>query len=79
MLDRLTQDTRLLRLTTPAGTAQLLAECVRGEEAIGRPFAFDISALSTDAAIPLKSLAGQPVLLELLTAEKAATAAFSRT
>jgi len=69
MLDRLTQDTRLLRLTTPAGAAQLLAECVRGEEAIGRPFAFDISALSTDAAIPLKSLAGQPALLELLTAD----------
>ena len=68
MLDRLTQDTRLLRLTTPQGAAQLLVECVRGEEAIAKPFVFDISTLSTDAAIPLKSLLGQPALLELVTA-----------
>ena len=68
MLDRLTQDTRLLRLTTPQGAAQLLVECVRGEEAIGKPFVFDVSTLSTDAAIPLKSLLGQPALLELVTA-----------
>jgi len=68
MLDRLTQDTRLLRLTTPQGAAQLLVECVRGEEAIGKPFTFDISTLSTDASIPLKSLLGQPALLELVTA-----------
>ena len=67
MLDRLTQDTRLLRLTTPDGNASLLAECVRGEEAISKLFAFDISALSTDATIPLKSLIGQAVLLELVT------------
>jgi type VI secretion system VgrG family protein len=65
MLDRLTQDTRLLRLTAPA---QLLAECVRGEEAIGKPYSFEISALSPDAAIPLKSLIGQAVLLQLVTA-----------
>lgn len=68
MLDRLTQDTRLLRLTTPEGSAQLLVECVRGEEAIGKPFVFDISTLSTDADIPLKSLIGQPALLQLVTA-----------
>ncbi|MGW8391055.1 type VI secretion system Vgr family protein [Pseudoduganella sp. HUAS MS19] len=68
MLDRLTQDTRLLRLTTPQGAAQLLVECVRGEEAIGKPFVFDISTLSADAKIPLKSLLGQPALLELVTA-----------
>jgi len=67
MPDCLTQDTRLLRLTTPAGAGQLLAECVRGEEAIGKPFVFEIAALSTDAGIPLKSLIGQPVLLELQT------------
>ena len=73
MLDRLTQDTRLLRLTTPQGAAQLLVECVRGQEAIGQPFSFDISTLSTDAAIPLKSLLGQPALLELVTAGGPAT------
>lgn len=65
MLDRITQDTRLLRLTT---CAPLIVECVRGEEAIGKPFVFDISTLATDAAIPLKTLIGQPALLELVTA-----------
>lgn len=65
MLDRIAQDTRLLRLTTPA---PLLVECVRGEEAIGMPFSFEISTLSTDAEIPLKTLIGQPALLELVTA-----------
>lgn len=65
--NRFTQDTRLLRLTTPAG-ADLLAECVRGEEAISRGYTFRIDALSPDAHIPLKSLLGQPALLQLLTA-----------
>ena len=65
--NRFTQDTRLLRLTTPAG-ADLLAECVRGEEAISRGYTFQIDALSPDAHIPLKSLLGQPALLQLLTA-----------
>jgi type VI secretion system secreted protein VgrG len=63
---RFMQDTRLLRLTTPAG-ADLLAECVRGEEAISRGYTFKIDALSVDAHIPLKSLLGQPALLQLLT------------
>ena len=64
---RFTQTTRLLRLTTPAG-ADLLAECVRGEEAISRGYTFKIDALSVDAHLPLKSLLGQPALLQLLTA-----------
>jgi type VI secretion system secreted protein VgrG len=65
--NRFTQDTRLIRLTTPLGQ-DLLAECVRGEEAISRGFSFRIDALSTDAHLPLKSLLGQPALLQLLTA-----------
>ncbi|WP_020657005.1 type VI secretion system Vgr family protein [Massilia niastensis] len=64
---RFTQETRLLRLTTPLG-ANLLVECVRGEEGISRAYAFKIEALSTDAHIPLRSLIGQPALLQLLTA-----------
>ena len=64
---RFTHNTRLLRLTTPAG-ADLLAECVRGEEAISRGYTFRIDAFSVDAHIPLKSLLGQPALLQLLTA-----------
>ena len=62
-----TQDTRLLRLTTPLDT-DLLAECVRGEEAISGGYSFRIEALSPDAHLPLKSLIGQPALLQLLTA-----------
>ena len=67
LLGRFTQATRLLRLTTPLGGDQLLAECVRGEESISEGFTFSISALSPDAGISLRSLLGQPVLLELLT------------
>lgn len=67
-LIRFTQDTRLLALHTPAGP-DLLAECARGEEAIGEGFRFRIDALSTNAHLSLRSLLGQPVLLQLLTAE----------
>ena len=67
LFPRFTQDTRLLRLTTPLGPDKLLAECLRGEESMSRGFRFELSALSTDARIALKSLLGQPVLLELLT------------
>jgi type VI secretion system secreted protein VgrG len=62
------QHRRTLRLTTPAGDDVLLAESLRGEEEISRGFRLQVSALSQDAGIPLKSLLGQPVLVELLTA-----------
>ncbi len=68
LLAGFSQSTRILKLTTPLGPDVLLAECVRGEEGIGTGFHFKIAALSTDAAISLKSLIGQPVLLELMTA-----------
>ena len=67
LMSKLTQDSRLLRLTTPLGADVLVAECVRGEEGLSQGFHFRIAALSTDAAIALKSLIGQPALLELLT------------
>ena len=69
LLSEFSQRTRLLRLTAPLGPDVLLAECARGEEALGAGFTFTVSALSTNAAIPLKSLLGQCVLLEQLTAE----------
>jgi type VI secretion system VgrG family protein len=68
LFPRFTQDTRLLRITTPLGSDKLLVECVRGEEGLSRNYSFQLSLLSTDAHIPLKSLLGQPALLELLTA-----------
>ncbi|SFU83946.1 type VI secretion system Vgr family protein [Pseudoduganella namucuonensis] len=61
------QHSRLLRLTTPLGADELLAECVRGEEALGRGFRFDVAALSLRADVRLRSLLGQPALLALQT------------
>jgi type VI secretion system secreted protein VgrG len=63
-----TQTTRLLRLHTPLGPERLLAECVRGEEAISEGYGLTISVLSVDAAISLRALVAQPALLELQTA-----------
>jgi hypothetical protein len=68
VLNHYSQETRLIRLSTPLGEDVLVPECVRGEEAIGRDFSFQISALSTNADIGLRSLIGQPALLQLLTA-----------
>ncbi|WP_338768323.1 type VI secretion system Vgr family protein [Massilia sp. METH4] len=68
LTDSLGQDTRILRLTTPLGRDALVPECLRGEEAVSRPYQFTVTALSADAGIALKSLLGQPVLLELMTA-----------
>lgn len=62
------QHRRVLRLSTPLGSDTLLAESLRGEEEIDKGFRLQVSALSLDASIPLKSLLGQPVLLELQTA-----------
>ncbi|SEO09719.1 Rhs element Vgr protein [Duganella sp. CF517] len=68
LLNSFTQDTRVLTFSTPIGRDMLLAECFRGEEGLSECYEFKVTALSTDAGIPLKSLHGQPVLLELLTA-----------
>ena len=56
----------MLRLHTPLGRDVLLAESLHGEEGIDSGFRLQVSALSPDASLPLKSLLGQPVLLELL-------------
>lgn len=68
LFPRFTQDTRLLRIRTPLGQDKVLVECMRGDESLSSTFCFEVSLLSTDADIPLRSLLGQPVLLELLTA-----------
>jgi type VI secretion system VgrG family protein len=66
LVSRFTQSSRVLRLHTPLGADVLLAESLHGEEGIGTGYRLRVSALSTDAGLPLKSLLGQPVLLELL-------------
>lgn len=68
LFPRFTQDTRLLRLSTPLGPHRLLAECLHAEESLARGYTIRITALSTDAGIALTSLLGQPALVELLTA-----------
>jgi type VI secretion system VgrG family protein len=62
-----TQNARLLRLTTPIGADTLLAECVRAEEGVDSGFRLDISVLSLQGDVALRSLLGQPALLELQT------------
>ena len=64
-----TQNTRLLRLATPLVADTLLAETVHGEEGLSSGFSFTITALSLDAHLSLRSLLGQPALLELLTSD----------
>ena len=68
LLNEWTQNNRLLRLTTPLGANTLLVESFKGIEDLNQGFTYEIMALATDAHIALKSLIGQPVLLEMLTA-----------
>ena len=68
LLASFTQDTRLLQLTTPLGSNELIVECMRGDEGLSRCYEFRLTLLSTDATIAARSLIGQPALLELLTA-----------
>ncbi|ELQ03949.1 type VI secretion system Vgr family protein [Xanthomonas translucens] len=64
------QQERLLRLHTALGPDVLVAETLDGHESVdGGGFRFDVGALSANAGLPLDDLLGQPVLLELLTAE----------
>jgi len=65
-----TQQDRLLVLHTPLGENKLLAERLEGIESIDNGgFRFELTALSDDANIELKSLIGQGVRLDLQTAQ----------
>jgi type VI secretion system secreted protein VgrG len=68
LLGELTDDTRLLQLSTPLGGRHLVVECVRGEEGIGQGFRFQLGALASDVGIAPETLIGQPALLQLVTA-----------
>ncbi|MDD1622710.1 MAG: type VI secretion system Vgr family protein, partial [Methylococcaceae bacterium] len=67
--DPWTQQDRLIRLSTPLGADKLLAERLHGIENLSDGFRFHITALSEDAHIELKTLIGQPALLELMTSQ----------
>ncbi|QFZ82793.1 type VI secretion system tip protein VgrG [Variovorax paradoxus] len=65
-----TQRERLLVLHTPLGENKLLAERLDGIESIDDGgFRFELTALSDDAHIELKTLIGQGVRLDLQTAQ----------
>ncbi|QSI32463.1 type VI secretion system tip protein VgrG [Variovorax sp. RKNM96] len=65
-----TQRDRLLVLHTPLGDNKLLAERLDGVESLDDGgFRFEITALSDDAHIELKTLMGQGVRLDLQTAQ----------
>ena len=69
------QHDRMLRLFTPLGRDKLIAERVRIVEGIGpgtdghapAGFRIELQVVCTDTHLELKSLMGQPVLLQLLT------------
>jgi type VI secretion system secreted protein VgrG len=64
------QRDRLLVLHTPLGDNKLLAERLEGVESLdGGGFRFELTALSDDAHIELKTLMGQGVRLDLQTAQ----------
>ena len=63
------QSRRLLALHTPLGRDRLIAEQMIGTDRLSDGgYVLNISALSDDAHIPLRSLMGQPVRLSLQTA-----------
>jgi type VI secretion system secreted protein VgrG len=70
-----TQNERLVRLRTPLGAEVLLAERVNLQEHIGpgpqtqAGFEAEVFALASDAHIELKTLLGQPALIELELAD----------
>lgn len=63
------QHERLLRLHTALGPEVLVAESLSGREAVDAGFRLELTVLSVDAHLSLDTLLGQPVLLELLTAD----------
>lgn len=66
----LRQTDRLLRLHTTLGADALVAEVFDGWESLDDGgFRFELTALSSDAFLPMAQLIGTPVLLELLTAD----------
>ncbi|HWQ07954.1 MAG TPA: contractile injection system protein, VgrG/Pvc8 family, partial [Holophaga sp.] len=69
----LAQDTRLLEVGFPTDSGipqdKLLAHRLRGWEEVNAGFRYELEALSDDAFLELKALAGIPVQLGILTAD----------
>ncbi|MDZ3990758.1 type VI secretion system Vgr family protein [Pseudomonas sp. Teo4] len=64
------QNRRLIKLTTPIRDDQaLLLEHFSGNEGLSRLFSFELSLISQDARLELKSLIGQPACLDIELAD----------
>jgi len=60
------QKHRLIKLSVQTGSDHaLLLDSFSGNEAISQPFSFDLALLSRDPLIELKTVLGQPTLLEI--------------
>lgn len=65
----LLQANRLLDVLTPLGKDTLVAESLEAVESIGHGgFSFDLTAVSSDAFIDLKTLVGEPLRLSVMSA-----------
>ncbi|MBH2077571.1 MAG: type VI secretion system tip protein VgrG, partial [Pseudomonadales bacterium] len=60
------QNRRLIKFTTPIyGQQELLVEQFSGTEGLSTLFSFELSLISQVARLELKSLIGQPALLDV--------------
>ena len=60
-----TQDGRLIKITTTLGKDKLLLEKFSGAETLSKPFEFEVTLLSEDSEIDLKSLLRTSVTVEV--------------
>jgi len=64
-MTQISQDNRLLRITTPLGDDALVAVSMVGEEGVSRPFLFNVDLVSMDDSANVMDLLGRPVTLHM--------------
>jgi type VI secretion system secreted protein VgrG len=62
-----TQTARALKIDTPLGENTLLLQSVAADEAISRPFRFQLELLSEDPAVAFDDIVGKPVSIHVQT------------
>src|SRR3954451_13694258 len=62
-----TQTAPVFKLAPPLGANAVLLQSIAGEEAISRPFRFQLELLSENDAIAFDSLVGKPVSIHVQT------------
>jgi len=61
----LTQQARVVKLISPLGADVLQLDRMDGNEALGRPFEYELALVSKHHSLPLNALLGQPVSLSI--------------